>query len=374
MKTKKTDILICVLFCGFLFSMLLLLLVLPQRDFSEREKRYLSDAPELTAESLFSGEFGEDMEDYLADHVPGRDFFVGLNACYDKLTGRQVTKAVYTADGKRLVEAPVVWNGATAEKNMTSINRFAESIGQSVDLMIVPSAGFVLEDSVQGLHDPYTDDVMIADLYAMAGEDVSCVDLIPTFTQTENPETLYYGTDHHWTSLGAYTAYEAYMELLNREHPVQSDFTVERFDGFYGSNHSRSGLWYYPADEVELWKTETTFTVVNNDTDAVHDGLFYEERLQELDKYTVYLDGNHSLVRIENPDAAGTGSLLVIRDSYANCLGTFLAHAYESVILVDLRYYKQPVSELFAEETFTDVLVCYSIGNFLTDNNLIFLR
>ena len=96
--------------------------------------------------------------------------------------------------------------------------------------------------------------------------------------------------------------------------------------------------------------------------------------LEELDKYTVYLDGNHSLVRIENPAAAGKGKLLVIRDSYANCMGTFLANSYESVVLVDLRYYKNPVSELLAAEEFTDVLVCYSLGNFMTDTNLIFLR
>ena len=95
------------------------------------------------------------------------------------------------------------------------------------------------------------------------------------------------------------------------------------------------------------------------------------ERLKELDKYTVYLGGNQPLVRIHNPE--GEGRILVIRDSYANCLGTFLAQSYAEVVLVDLRYYKSPVSEL-AKEGFDQVLVCYSLYNFLTDANFPWLK
>ena len=101
-------------------------------------------------------------------------------------------------------------------------------------------------------------------------------------------------------------------------------------------------------------------------------GVFYWERLEEADKYTVFLDGNHSLVRIHNP--AAEGKLLVIRDSFSNCLGCFLAESYGEVVLVDLRYYKQPVSELADLEQFDSILVCYSIGNFLTDANILWLR
>ena len=105
---------------------------------------------------------------------------------------------------------------------------------------------------------------------------------------------------------------------------------------------------------------------------TTHDSLFYRERLEELDKYTVFLNGNQPLVRIHNPE--GQGKCLVIRDSYANCLGAFLANTYEEVVLVDLRYYKSPVSELVANEGFDDVLVCYSLYNFLSDANFPWLK
>ncbi len=374
MKTKKSDILTCALFCGFLAVVLVLFLVLPRQDFSEKEKRYLAEAPKLTWQNLATGKFGEEAENYLADHVPGRDFFVGLSAYYDLFSNRQVTKEVYRAEGDRLVEPPVKWNPIVAKSNMDAINKFAQATGHPIDLMIVPSAGFCLEDTVKGLADPYTDSQMIRDLYAMGEDTVNTVDLIAAFTEVQDPQALFYRTDHHWTSRGAHAAYKTYMEQLGREYLAEDAFRVESFDGFYGSNYSRSGLWLTEGESVELWNSGGSFTVTNGESDEVHNDLFYRQRLEELDKYTVYLDGNHSLVRIENPAAAGKGKLLVIRDSYANCLGTFLANSYETVVLVDLRYYKNPVSELLAAEEFTDVLISYSLGNFMTDTNLIFLR
>lgn len=377
MKNKFSDILTCGLFCGFLTLMLVLFLLLPKTDFSQREKRALAESPDTSAQAILSGEFGVQAETYIADHIPGRDFFVGVAGYYDLLSGRQVTKDILLCAGDRLVEKPNQPNGAVAQRNMGVINRFAQSIGKPVDLMIVPSAGFAVEDTIYGLHDDYTDDAIIQDIYALAGEGVRTVDLVKPFLAAQDPAALYYRTDHHWTSLGAYTAYKAYMDAQGRSYPAQSEYTVESHGGFYGTTHSRAGLWLVKPECVELWDSGKDFTVTayQNAADTVgktHDSLFYLDRLQELDKYTVYLNGNQPLVRIHNPQ--GEGKLLVIRDSYANCLGAFLADSYEEVVLVDLRYYKSPVSELMANEGFDDVLVCYSLYNFLSDANFPWLK
>ena len=90
--------------------------------------------------------------------------------------------------------------------------------------------------------------------------------------------------------------------------------------------------------------------------------------------YTVYLDGNQPIVRITNPANAGKGKLLVIRDSYANCIGPMLVESYEEVVMIDLRYYKQSISAMVEAEGIDNVLVMYSIGNFMTDGNLPYLR
>lgn len=374
MKSRFDEKLMIAAFCGFLGVMSLLFLLLPKEKFSALEKRYLSDAPVLTWENLSSGQFGSDVESYIADYIPGRNFFVGLNAYVDLFTGRQVSKGVYAAEGNRLVQAPVVWNEKQAQQNMQAINSFAEKIGRQVDLMLVPSAGWAAQDTIVGLSDPYEDEVLIQRLYDLCGESVRTIDLTSVIKAQEDPASLYYRTDHHWTTDGAYLAYETYMQLLGRDYRAKDDFKVETASGFQGSTYSESALWLTPGEDIEMWHGSSNITVTNGENPEPHQGVFYKERLEEADKYTVFLDGNHSIVRITNPDAQGKGKLLVIRDSYSNCLGTLLTESYEEVVLVDLRYYKNPVSQLCAEENFTDVLVCYSMDNIMTDTNLVWLQ
>lgn len=362
MKSKKSEILTILLFCGFLFGMLFCYLLLPKSDFSETEKRYLAEAPALGWDAVASGDWGDDAETYMADHIPGRNFFVGLNAYYDLLTGRQVSKDIWVMED-RLVEAPVQQDAAAIQKNMSTINAFADAIGQTVDLMIVPSAGWAAGGT------DYSDTAIIEDIYACANENLNPIDMTSVF---EGKPELFFKTDHHWNSEGAHAAYQAYMGALGRTYRASGDFEKAIYAKFQGSTYSRSALWLTAAEELELWTGSENLTVTNGESDEIHSGVFYWERLEEADKYTVFLDGNHSIVRIQNPDAEG--KLLVVRDSYSNSLGCFLAESYGEVVLIDLRYYKQPVSQLVSQEQFDNILVCYSIGNFLTDTNLVWLR
>lgn len=358
---RKHNLAAVILFCGFLFTIAAGYL-LPKSEFSEMEKRYLAETPDFRWETVVSGEWSSQMEEYLTDHIPGRNLFVGINAYMELLAGRQELKDVWLVDGK-LLEAPVPVDEKTIERNMNTINAFADTLGCEVHVMVVPSAGWAA-----GVED-YTDDDTLNAIYAAAGENVTTVPVEDIFAG--RPE-LFYNTDHHWTSQGAYNGYAAYMEAVGRECRAAEDFTVTVVEGFQGSTYSRSALWLTPSESIELWQGSSQLTVTNGETEGVHQGTFYWERLEEADKYTVFLDGNHSVVRVRNPEKQG--KLLVIRDSYSNCLGSFLAESYGEVVLVDLRYYRQAVSELVQQEGFDDILVCYSCANFLTDTNLMLLR
>lgn len=362
MKQNKKDLITVSLFCGFLAAMTALYFLLPKQTFSENEKRFLSEFPAPEWDAVSSGDWGEDVETYLADHIPGRDLFVGLNAYFELYTGRQAGKDVLLS-GDRILEAPVKADDAAIQRNLTAIHTLAETTGRQLDLMIIPSAGWASGKS------GYTDSAIIQQIYDAAGSSLVPVDVLEVF---EGRPDLYFRTDHHWTSAGAYAAYSHLMALKGRTYPEKDLFTVEHACEFRGSTYSRSALWLTPGEPLEIWHGSGDLTVVNAETEGTHQGVFYRERLEEADKYTVFLDGNHSLVRVHNPN--GQGRILVIRDSYSNLLGCFLAESYEEVVLVDLRYYKQPVSQLMTEEAFDDVLVFYSLGNFMTDTNLIWLR
>lgn len=374
MKHKFDQWIICISFCAILLGMLVLYLFLPKQTFSQQEKRYLAMIPTFSWESLRSGEFSEKVETYMADHVPGRNFLVGINAYYNLLTGRQTSEEILLTGDDRLVERPVQDDPAAISKKMDTIRTFAEGIDVPVQMMIVPSSGWAVGEHVSALLEEYKDAEIIQNIYAASGEGIQTIDIASEFAQTGQAAQFYYKTDHHWNSLGAYTAYRAYMNFLGIPCLTPDDYRIETFSDFYGSTYSRSGLWLTPGDFIELWHSGEDLSVLNEELNTAHSGVFFLERLEEADKYTVFLDGNHSLVRIHNADCPRKGKLLVIRDSFANCLGGFLADSYETVVLVDLRYYKKAVSELLEEDSYDQVLICYSLGNFLTDENIVWLR
>lgn len=374
MKKRLDQWIVSILFCGFLLGMLLLYLLLPKHAFSQQEKRYLAEPPILTWDALCSGAYSEKVETYMADHVPGRSFFVGINAYYTLLTGRQASEDILLTKDSRLVEQPVQVDPAVIARNAELIRKFAETVDVPVQLMLVPSAGWAAEDSLPSLLRRYRDAELIQEVYAAVGEGIQTIDLVSAFTRTGQPDRLYYKTDHHWNSLGAYTAYQEYMNVLGKPCRMQEAYRIETIPDFYGSTYSRSALWLTPGDSIELWHGGNQISITHEEEQTAHLGPFFRERLEESDKYTVFLDGNHSLVRVKNTDCSGQGKLMVIRDSFSNCLGCFLADSYETVVLADLRYYKKSLSELLKEDACDQILICYSLSNFLTDDNIIWLR
>ena len=118
---KKHNVAAAILFCGFLFAFAAGYLLLPKSDFSEMEKRYLAETPDFRWETVFSGQWSREAEDYLADHVPGRNLLVGIHAYMELFAGRQHLKDVWLEDGK-LLEAPVAPDEAAVARNMKVIN------------------------------------------------------------------------------------------------------------------------------------------------------------------------------------------------------------------------------------------------------------
>ena len=372
MKKRILNIFIALLFCAAIFPAPLLFFLLPKEELSQREKRYLAPAPELSVQTLTDGSFAKKLSAYIADHFPGREFLVGVNAYHDYLAGRQSTKDYLLARGGRLFAKPVQPDQKVLDGNLEAVNDFAGKIKSTgaeipVTLMLVPSSGSVM---LKG--QDYPDEQVIN--YAYSKANTGHVDLMAAFRNSGNVTDLYYRTDHHWTSEGAFAAACAYRRSLGRGAMTWTDYTRQSCGPFYGSAYSGSGLWLTKADSLELWHSGKLMQV-SNETGSLSDSVFYPQRLEEEDKYTVYLDGNHALVRIENLSGGvdGGGNLLVIRDSFSNSLGCFLADLYDKVILVDLRYYKLPMTDLMMDEDIDEVLIEYSVQNFTEDTNLAFL-
>ena len=365
------------IFCGLLF-VLFCLFFLPDKDFSETEKRALAQFPDLRVGTILNGKAEESLETYVQDQMPLRNFWVGVCAGFSRMTGQNGTDGIYDAADGYLIHTPIDENARSLQKNLRILTDFAEKANVPSYLLIVPQTGYVLEDKLPKRHGAYTDDALMDEITNRTDGVFTTVDLRGLFRAQRGAQQIYYRTDHHWTSGGAFLAANAFLRAAGKTALEQSRFTVETVDGFYGTTYSRAALWRRQPDSMELWTAkDMPLTVeisdLGKEETTKQTDVFFREHLTEYDRYPVYLDGNHSLTHIVN-DAVPDGVLLLVKDSFGNTLATELAAAYREIWMVDLRYYRTAaVSELLARGVDT-LLVNYSMDDIVNDQNIIWLK
>lgn len=380
-KKKLLHFVPAIVFLVFIYVMCLLFIFQPKEDYSASEKRYLADFPDASFENIVFGDFDSEFESYMADHVAGRSFYVGLNAYYELSSGRNGSNGVYACADNYLINDPVDRN-TNIESNLGVFSQFTEANSLNTSLMIIPSTGYVMSDKLPANHKDYLDGEYF-DLIEENCGSMNFINVENAFKSAAgNGDQLYYRTDHHWTTRGAYLAYTEYCRALELEATPEESYDKTTVSGFYGTTYSTSGFWNTPPDNIEFWENRDNIGAVNvkitegTETEE-YDSYFFLSHLEEDDKYPTFLDGNHALVEITNENAQG-GAILVIKDSYAHAMMPFLSENYSKIIMVDLRYYKAPISALLdtdgdGENDITDCLVLYSMENFATDTDIPFL-
>lgn len=363
---------------AFIFVMAILFFSLPKKEYSSSEKRYLSDFPTLTVDTFFSGDFGEEFEKYLSDHTPFRNFWVGLNSYYNLALGNPLSNGIYHCSDGYLINDPP--NTDRLDINIDVISEFADKSGLPATMILAPSTGYVASDVLPNEHIVYNDDELFADVTdTLSKSTVNFVDIREDFKNAyKNGTQVYYKTDHHWTSEGAYLAYCALSDELGFTANTKEMYDITTHSGFYGTTYSSSGYWFTKPDDVEVWDCKnhsSEVSITDNGTTKTYNSMFFNDHLKEDDKYPVYLDGNHPYTVIKNSSMKLDGEkLLVIKDSFAHSLVPFLAAHYEEITMIDMRYYKQSVSELIENGDFDRLLFVYSVDNLGSDTDIAWLE
>lgn len=372
-KKSLRSVLLIVLFCAYIGAFSILYIVLPKQDFSENEKRVLAKFPEASFAAITDGSFESGFETWLSDHVPGRDALVGVNALYEQASGRNGLGGVIRSKDGRLFAAPEKMDAASAAGKCARINALAESTGLPADVMIIPTVGYMNQDQLPALHGRYNDSELAALVREELNADIGFIWPEDHFRSLTDAQ-LYYNTDHHLTSRGSYEAYSLYAQHLGLTPPAADNYSIETVPGFYGSMYAKAGLWNTEADSLEIWRSNSlqNVTVGFDDRESAN-SLFFTDHLSSMDKYPVFLDGNHGLVTIETGNEEGE-NLLIVRDSFGHCFAPFAADNFKRVVLVDLRYFRRPVSQLAAEMEIDRLLVLYGTDTFLTDTNFVWLK
>lgn len=361
-------------FLGLLFGLTLLNLLTPAKAFSENENDYLAQLPEWEWGEVFSGRYGEKFEEYVSDQFVGREGWITAKVLAQRAMGRRDDNGVYFgSDGYLIEQHPQSEiRPEQLQRNTGRLCQFVEaaaaSLGEErVSVMLVPTAGNILSDRLPPFAVDFDQDALI-DGVRDALPAGNFIDVRPTLREHQG-EYIYYRTDHHWTTLGAYYAYRAWCEGAGLTGRTREDFTVTPVsEEFLGTVFSKVLLLTARPDTIHAWlpKGEESYLTFINMGEKELGGLYDPSFLEKKDKYSLFLSGNHAEVRILGPNRNGR-RLLIIKDSYAHSLAPFAAGDFQEVCLVDFRYFNYPLSQYMQEREITDVLVLYNTVNFAKD-------
>lgn len=201
--SKKYARFLSLLFCGALFLGFSANALTPDKTFSDVENRTLAQRPQATVRNVLSGAFMADYETYTIDQFPGRDYWVAAKAWSERLIGKQENNGVYFCDGSTLITRFDAPDQKRLESNLNYINTFAQKSTAPVTVGLIPTAAKIWADKLPQGAPNYDQALVISQ--AQQGLTVPVQDFTAALAP-HSGEAIFYRTDHHWTSLGAYYA------------------------------------------------------------------------------------------------------------------------------------------------------------------------
>lgn len=358
------------IFLAFIGAFFILNLVLPDRQFSEQENRYLQMRPEFSFKSLFSGDYTSKFETYTTDQFTFRDEWITLKAASELDLGKQENNDVHLCENGTLIEGFKRPENSVLDSNMSALNSLVGNTDAKVYFALIPDKSD-LYASLLPKNAPNDSEKEVID-YCYGQSNATNVDMYSALS-AHTDEYIFYRTDHHWTSLGAYYGLSALAESMGLPCPALDSYTDRHVvsEEFYGTTWSSSGFSWVDPDTMEIFvNAPEGLKVTSYPQGSPVEGKLYDfSFLEKKDKYSMFMGGNCPMHVIEtgNEDKP---SLLILRDSYTDSLIPFLLDDFSEIHVLDLRYYRASLKAYIEQNDFDNVLVCYSVSNFCSDSNI----
>ena len=361
------------IFIIVLFLVLIVNAIVPDKEKSELENRALESRPRFNLTTVLSGDFMEQWEKYLSDQFAGRNTWRRVKVGLDRLGGVKMENNIYIGKGGQLMENIEVPDEDQLDANMTAIQNFAQTYEDiPVTMMLVPDAACILTDRLPAFAEVEDQRQMFSMAERKLGDSVNWIDTVSILNKHKS-EKLYYKTDHHWTTQGAFYVFQEAAQTFGIEGDVSDDFVSYTVtDSFNGVLAASSGVGLDERELIDIYvPTEGDDDVI---VDYVDEGrkttsLYDSSKLDTRDKYGVFLGGNTSVIDIKTVSTSQK-RLLIVKDSFADCFIPFLAPYYREIVVVDPRYYSGTMDEIMDTYRITDALILYSGNTFFTDNNI----
>ncbi|MEA4964267.1 MAG: DHHW family protein [Oscillospiraceae bacterium] len=201
----------------------------------------------------------------------------------------------------------------------------------------------------------------ISATYAQLQDGITAVDAASLLAE-HSGEYLYYRTDHHWTSLGAYYASAAYCRAVGITPRQLSSYETTVQTGYVGS------LYSFCTEPPACLKTNPDYTVCHlplaeyemtyDNGSGFLDGLALNT---ETNAYaSAFLGGDNALTKITTNNQTGR-RLLIFKESYGNAFVPYMIDYYDEIIVVDIREDTDSVASIIANYGITDALVINNV-------------
>ncbi len=369
---KKSNIVFSIFFLIVIFFFFFYNVFVEDKIFSYNENRELAQEPKLSMETLLNGSYMEDVEVYVNDQIAFRDMFVKLSTNVKLMLGQKEVNNVYVCDDY-LIEKfeKTKIDDKLLQQNLVYIEEFMDKYNNSY-ISIVPTSTEILGYKLS----KYTDNINQKETIERIVQGKNNIDIYSKLLE-HNMEDIYYRTDHHWTSLGAYYGYVSICDKLGLSTIDLEDFNVEVIDNkFSGTIQSKVNLdfGYDTLYKYTVKGLQPKYQrVVDENFNEVSGSLYDENKLKTKEKYAVYIGGNSAITRIYSENIKeNKGRLFMIKDSYSHSLVPFLTNHYSEIVLIDLRYFNISLNQFLQEENeFNDILLIWNLANFVENRTLI---
>lgn len=371
---KNFSAIVIITFSLIIIIMGALTFTLPRPTFSESENRILADLPEISGESVLSGEFFSDLGKFCSDRLPFRIALLKLKCICELGSLKGENNGVIVSRSRALIKRHSSQNNIFNE-NIKDLENFSSN-GKSRYIAIAPRTIDVLTYDLPRILRGYEDELYNTktniDLRLIKNE----LKHHAENNGERSGEYVMYRTDHHYTTLGAYYTYAILGERLGyTPYPKEGFSVITISDDFLGTTQSACLFPFPRKDEISIWQRQEskndTLTVTDVMTGRTSDSLYDLSFADKKDKYSVFLGGNSARISVRHDDKRPL--LLVIKDSFGNALAPFLAEHFD-LELVDPRYLRSSLSDIVAEvendPNFAGTLVLFGVETLQTTPDL----
>lgn len=366
------------LFIFLLVGFSVLNLFWPKRDMSELENRKLAQFPAFSVKALLNGTWFGDLSEYVQDQVAFRDGLIDLESAFNNLVFAKTEEGgiLLGKDGWMFTKLFDISDSTQKQldKNLQAVTSFASRHPGKVTFLLAPSASVIYPEMLPAGAPMVDENAMLDDIFAQVSSAADVIDMRPVFTQ-QKEQYLYYKTDHHWTTQGAFLAYEQFCQLKGLSPFDTNAYQAESVPGFYGTHYSATRRWNVQPDTITYYPLDNPMTIFDIGAETEYtprttESMINTEKFGTRDKYAAFLDGNNGYSVIEGN---GEGSILVLKDSYANCFVPFLTANYEKIGVVDLRNFSYGLDSTIESEGYDQILILYNFQTFIADNRVVYM-